>query len=136
MGGALFLGRVENAALAPSLKEKGDAALVIERSMTGVKFPLTLVVTLAGLLLGLVSAWFPWTEAVLVIAPAVVGVTTTVIVSLAACARLPIRSVSTLPLRVIVPPPASTAETKVALAGSTSATDTPVASLVDRKSVV
>src|SRR5438309_1701608 len=98
--------------------------------MAGVAAPLTVVVTLAALLAWFASAWFPSTVAVLVIAPAAVGVTTTVIVSVAPWSRLPMASVNTPAVGVKVAPlVVSVAETKVALVGSTSIIVTPVALL-------
>src|ERR1700686_4169532 len=89
-----------------------------------------LVLTVAVLLAWLMSGWLPSTEAVLVITPAVVGVTVTVIVSVAPAARLGIVSGSVLPAWGIVPPLPSLSETNVALAGRASVITTPVAVLV------
>src|SRR2546425_1104389 len=108
----------------------GDAVLAIDRSITG-GTGFTVVVTEAVLLAWLLSVSLPATEAVLVIVPAVVGVTTTVIVSVAPGARLPMSSVRTPPVGVSVAPLVlSVAETNVALAGSVSPSVTPVAPLV------
>ena len=64
-------------------------------------------------------------------APAAVGVTTTVIVCEAPAARLPMLSVNTLPVGVsVVLVVVLLADTKVALAGSTSVATTPVAAVV------
>src|SRR5437762_2757747 len=99
--------------------------------MAGEALPFTVVVTLARLLAWFVSSWAPSTEAVSVIAPAAVGVTTTVIVWVAPAARLPMASVTTFPVGVnVVPLVVSVAETKVALAGNTSVSVTPVAAVV------
>src|SRR5206468_4257978 len=92
---------------------------------------MTVVVTDAVLLAWLLSGSFPVTEAVFVMVPGEVGVTTTVMVWVAPAARLPISSVSTPAAGVSVAPLVlSVAETKVALAGSVSVTVTPVAPLV------
>src|SRR5580704_12500401 len=108
----------------------GAAVLAIERSMAGVPVPLTIVVTLAVLFARLLSVWFPETEAVFVIDPAAVGVTTTLIVSVAPAASAPIRSVNTPAAGVrLVPVVVSVAETKVAFAGKRSVMVTPVAPL-------
>src|SRR5207237_430441 len=108
----------------------GEAVLVIDKSMAGKALPLMVVVRLAVLLAWLASAWLPSTVAVLVITPGTVGVTTTVIVSVAPWVRLPMASVNTPAVGVSTAPlVVSVAETKVALAGKASTIVTPVALL-------